>query len=131
MTLRGKRPSMHQTLYLTDDTRLVATSNLPDVRNVFCHADQRCQSLLQGDVMAGWIRFIALKIQTQGSAFGPGTGEAEDCAGAVIEDDPDTLFFNRDLSIEGDTELGLVVKNMLDAVEWPKMSGFPCFRHSA
>ena len=93
MTLRGKRPSMHQTLYLTDDTRLVATSNLPDVRNFFCHADQRCQSLLQGDVMAGWIRFIALKIQTQGSAFGPGTGEAEDCAGAVIEDDPDTLFF--------------------------------------
>lgn len=35
------------------------------------------------------------------------------------QEDPDTLFFNRELSIEGDTELGLVVKNMLDAVEWP------------
>lgn len=35
------------------------------------------------------------------------------------QEDPDTLFFNRQLSIEGDTELGLVVKNMLDAVEWP------------
>lgn len=37
------------------------------------------------------------------------------------QEDPDTLFFNRELSIEGDTELGLVVKNMLDAVEWPKL----------
>lgn len=35
------------------------------------------------------------------------------------QEDPDTLFFNRELSIEGDTELGLVVKNMLDAIEWP------------
>jgi predicted lipid carrier protein YhbT len=35
------------------------------------------------------------------------------------QEDPDTLFFNRILTIEGDTELGLRVKNMLDAVEWP------------
>ncbi len=28
--------------------------------------------------------------------------------------DPDTLFFNRDLSISGDTELGLEIKNLLD-----------------
>ena len=34
------------------------------------------------------------------------------------QEDPDTLFFNRQLSIEGDTELGLLVKNMLDAIEW-------------
>ena len=46
------------------------------------------------------------------------------------QEDPDTLFFNRELSIEGDTELGLVVKNMLDAVEWPKFSArLPVFRH--
>ena len=38
------------------------------------------------------------------------------------EEDPDTLFFNRELSIEGDTELGLIVKNMLDAVELPKLA---------
>ena len=30
--------------------------------------------------------------------------------------DPDTLFFNRRLIMEGDTELGLVVKNALDAL---------------
>jgi predicted lipid carrier protein YhbT len=34
------------------------------------------------------------------------------------QEDPDTLFFNRELEITGDTELGLVVKNMLDAVDW-------------
>ncbi len=34
-------------------------------------------------------------------------------------DDPDTLFFNRRLSMQGDTELGLVVKNALDALELP------------
>lgn len=28
--------------------------------------------------------------------------------------DPDTLFFNRDLSISGDTELGLEIKNLID-----------------
>lgn len=33
--------------------------------------------------------------------------------------DPDTLFFSRRLSMEGDTELGLVVKNTLDALELP------------
>ena len=32
-------------------------------------------------------------------------------------EDPDTLFFNRRLRIEGDTELGLVVKNSLDAID--------------
>lgn len=45
------------------------------------------------------------------------------------QEDPDTLFFNRELSIEGDTELGLIVKNMLDAVEWPKLPQIPAFRH--
>lgn len=33
--------------------------------------------------------------------------------------DADTLFFDRRLSMEGDTELGLVVKNTLDALESP------------
>ena len=41
------------------------------------------------------------------------------------QEDPDTLFFNRELSIEGDTELGLVVKNMLDAIEWPNLPRLP------
>ena len=35
------------------------------------------------------------------------------------EEDPDTLFFKRKLQIEGDTELGLITKNLLDSVDWP------------
>jgi predicted lipid carrier protein YhbT len=41
------------------------------------------------------------------------------------QEDPDTLFFNRELEITGDTELGLIVKNMLDAVEWPSLPRLP------
>ncbi len=39
---------------------------------------------------------------------------------ALREEDPDTLFFNRRLVMEGDTDLGLLVKNTLDAVDWPR-----------
>jgi predicted lipid carrier protein YhbT len=35
------------------------------------------------------------------------------------EEDPDTLFFSRRLSMQGDTELGLLVKNTLDALDLP------------
>ncbi|HQX59717.1 MAG: SCP2 sterol-binding domain-containing protein [Rhodoferax sp.] len=38
---------------------------------------------------------------------------------AQRQEDPDTLFFARRLSMQGDTELGLVVKNALDALETP------------
>ena len=37
---------------------------------------------------------------------------------ATRAEDPDTLFFNRRLTIEGDTETGLVLKNLLDALEY-------------
>lgn len=45
------------------------------------------------------------------------------------QEDPDTLFFKRELEITGDTELGLLVKNMLDAVDWPKLPNLPFARH--
>lgn len=35
------------------------------------------------------------------------------------EADPDTLFFNRRLVVEGDTEIALLVKNTLDTIEIP------------
>lgn len=38
---------------------------------------------------------------------------------ALRREDPDTLFFSRRLCMEGDTELGLLVKNTLDALELP------------
>lgn len=42
------------------------------------------------------------------------------------KEDPDTLFFSRRLLVEGNTELGLLVKNTLDAIElpWSKLQSF-------
>lgn len=40
---------------------------------------------------------------------------------AARKQDPDTLFFQRRLVIEGDTELGLYVKNLMDAIEPEQM----------
>jgi predicted lipid carrier protein YhbT len=60
-------------------------------------------------------------------ALGPG-GPADLAISASVHDfsllasrkeDPDTLFFSRRLVMEGDTELGLLVKNTLDALEEP------------
>lgn len=39
---------------------------------------------------------------------------------AAREADPDTLFFNRRLVVEGDTEAALMVKNALDCMEFPR-----------
>jgi O2-independent ubiquinone biosynthesis accessory factor UbiT len=64
----------------------------------------------------------------EGFSACPGGGSADLTIGAGAYDflqlaqrreDPDTLFFSRRLSMEGDTELGLVVKNALDALEFP------------
>lgn len=41
---------------------------------------------------------------------------------ALRREDADTLFFSRRLLMEGDTEIGLLVKNTLDAVEVPDVS---------
>jgi len=40
------------------------------------------------------------------------------------KEDPDTLFFQRRLSIEGDTELGLEIKNLLDNIEFEHLPSF-------
>jgi O2-independent ubiquinone biosynthesis accessory factor UbiT len=49
---------------------------------------------------------------------------------ALRREDPDTLFFTRRLVMEGDTDLGLVVKNALDAVDWDALPA-PLARLSA
>ncbi len=41
---------------------------------------------------------------------------------ATRREDPDTLFFNRRLIVEGETELGLVAKNTLDGIELPTLA---------
>jgi predicted lipid carrier protein YhbT len=43
---------------------------------------------------------------------------ADYAALALRREDPDTLFFTRRLVLEGDTALGLEIKNALDAIAW-------------
>jgi len=40
---------------------------------------------------------------------------------ALRREDPDTLFFTRRLVMTGDTDLGLIVKNALDAIDWSRL----------
>ncbi|GAA5173050.1 hypothetical protein GCM10025770_39900 [Viridibacterium curvum] len=86
--------------------------------------------------MAG--RSVAICVQDLGATatitlqpngrFAPSTGTADVRFTAQLADlvriirrqeDPDTLFFQRRLLIEGDTELGLTLKNLLDSIELP------------
>ena len=39
------------------------------------------------------------------------------------KEDPDSLFFQRRLRIEGDTELGLELKNLLDSIDLDLLPG--------
>ena len=47
------------------------------------------------------------------------SGDAVDFALlATRQADPDTLFFQRKIRVEGDTDLGLAVKNTMDSMDW-------------
>jgi predicted lipid carrier protein YhbT len=85
----------------------------------------------RGKVIAVAVRDLGLRLAFAleneglvacGSAVRPDVtihAEARDfVALARREQDPDTLFFSRRLVMEGDTELGLLVKNTLDGVDW-------------
>lgn len=50
---------------------------------------------------------------------------------ALREEDPDTLFFSRRLLMEGETDLGLLVKNTLDAVDWDGVNTLLAARFAA
>jgi predicted lipid carrier protein YhbT len=76
---------------------------------------------------------LRVRLQLTASGFAPAgdRSEAVLCIRAASasylrllrgQDDPDQLFFERALVMEGDTELGLVLKNTLDAIGplWPK-----------
>lgn len=66
-------------------------------------------------------------VRFDGERFGLADGPADVTLGASLadylvmarrEEDPDTLFFQRRLTIEGDTEVGLALKNLLDATDF-------------
>lgn len=65
-------------------------------------------------------------VHFDGERFGCTSQSADVTLGASLADylilarrqeDPDTLFFQRRLTIEGDTEVGLALKNLLDATD--------------
>lgn len=71
---------------------------------------------------------VAFDVQWQGRRFqavAPGAEVALTISATVADywcllqrhEDPDTLFFNRRLTMKGDTELGLWIKNSLDAID--------------
>ena len=72
---------------------------------------------------------LSLRFTISTRGFAPHSGAPELTISATARDflllmsrreDPDTLFFSRRLVSEGDTELGLIVKNLLDALD-PEM----------
>jgi len=73
-----------------EDLGVTLTLSLAAQRLVFCHAPG------EATIRGGWREFLCL---------------------ATRREDPDSLFFQRRLLIEGDTELGLMVKNLLDGRE--------------
>lgn len=69
---------------------------------------------------------LTLRFTVTPRGFAPDSGAPDLTISASARDfllllsrreDPDTLFFSRRLVSEGDTELGLIVKNLLDAVD--------------
>ena len=69
---------------------------------------------------------LSLRFTVSQRGFAPDSGVPDLTISASARDfllllsrreDPDTLFFSRRLVSEGDTELGLTVKNLLDALD--------------
>lgn len=69
---------------------------------------------------------LSLRFTVSQRGFAPDSGTPDLTISATARDfmlllsrreDPDTLFFSRRLVSEGDTELGLTVKNLLDALD--------------
>lgn len=69
---------------------------------------------------------LSLRFTVGHRGFSPDSGTPDLIISATARDfllllsrreDPDTLFFSRRLVSEGDTELGLIVKNLLDALD--------------
>lgn len=115
-------PAYPGSVLLVTALNRVLTDQLPaDVRRYLLHKKLRIHvrdARLTFDFNFTGIRFAPCS--GQGAVDLAISASAQDFLRlAQRREDPDTLFFNRRLSMEGDTELGLVVKNALDALELP------------
>jgi predicted lipid carrier protein YhbT len=115
----GKLPVLPMSVAMTSALNLLAWRGLRDLdwdamkgRRFCVHARD---TGLRAYFSVGERGFVPQVAQTADVTF---TATAEDFIRLALRlEDPDTLFFNRRLLIEGDTDLGLRVKNMLDGVE--------------
>ncbi len=89
---------------------------------------------LRGKTVTIELRDLGARVRLQYGAWGfrpfSRTAKTDLCIKAGVGDfvalalrreDPDTLFFKRRLVMTGDTDLGLVVKNALDAIDWSRL----------
>ena len=108
-------------LFVTGLNVALAKQLAPDVTQMLVDKKLRlCVTDAQWDFDFEWKhnRFVAC--QNRGPADLTISANAHDFVQlARRQEDPDTLFFNRRLAMEGDTELGLLVKNTIDAIELP------------
>ena len=121
-TLLSSLPAYPGSLLLVSGLNLVLAKQLPgDVRRLLLNKKLRIHvrdACLTFDFAWSGQRFAACPRQ-QATDLALSASAHDFVRLAQRHEDPDTLFFSRRLSIEGDTELGLVVKNALDALELP------------
>jgi O2-independent ubiquinone biosynthesis accessory factor UbiT len=121
-SLLARLPAYPGSVLLTTALNLVLANQLPaDVRGLLLGRKLRIHvrdARLTFDFTWTGRRFGALHRQQQADLV-IGANAQDFLRLAQRQEDPDTLFFSRRLSMEGDTELGLVVKNTLDALELP------------
>ena len=120
--LLGRLPAFPGCLMFVTGLNLALAKKLnPDVTQMLVGKKLRlCVTDAQWTFDFEWKndRFVAC--QSRGSADLTISAGAHDFVKlARRQEDPDTLFFNRRLAMEGDTELGLLVKNTIDAIELP------------
>lgn len=121
MKILERLPAFPGSCLFAAGLNLAVTPQLP--------ADVR--AALEGKLVAirvldiGW-RFEVRLVRGRFASQRPGPATPDLAIGASARDfmllaqrreDPDTLFFGRRLSMEGDTELGLLLKNTLDALD--------------
>ena len=111
-------------LFVTGLNLALAKSLAPDVTQMLLGKKLRLRVTdAQWTLDFAWLngRFVAS--QNKGEADLTLSASAYDFVLlARRQEDPDTLFFSRRLSMEGDTELGLLVKNTMDAIELPMLN---------
>lgn len=120
--LLSSLPAYPGSLLLVSSLNLVLAKQLPDdVRQLLLNKKLRIHvrdARLTFDFVWTGQRFAACQ-KGQATNLTLSASALDFLRLAQRQEDPDTLFFSRRLSIEGDTELGLVVKNALDALELP------------